>query len=186
MLTSSVDVNSHCQAGNIPLALKEKTTVGIGFKLELWGKIAKAGFLVPQTPLRKWNLDGWLHKSWMIRHRCRDVRQLLTSVNLVKPKDPPSEDSFNDDGLLLRNHPHAEDADSDPSSRDGGSDPFSRDGDSDPFSRDDDSIVKADGPSSRSPSSDKPVVYFPPPKNPHSSQARTSPPSNAASPNPAG
>ena len=168
MLISSVDVDSHCKAGNIPMALKDKTKVGIGFKVEVWGKIAKAGFLVPQTPLWKWDLDDWLHKSWLIRNRCIDVRHLPTPLDLLKPNDPPSEDPLNVGDLPLRNRPYVDDADSDPSSKEG------------------DSATKADGPSSGSPSSDNPTVYFPPLKKPPSNQARLSPPSNAASLNPTG
>ena len=76
----AADVNDRCMAGTIAEAIKERTTIGLGVKLESWFKAQKAGWLVPQAPMRKWDLGPILHPTCLVSHRCLDfqvVRRLL-------------------------------------------------------------------------------------------------------------
>ncbi|KAI9885498.1 MAG: hypothetical protein M1823_002727 [Watsoniomyces obsoletus] len=78
--TDARNVDGQCRVGNIPQAVKEKTTVGLGLKFEVWFKAAKEGFIVLQSPVHKFDLDslldGLLHRTWDVSHHCFDIKKI--------------------------------------------------------------------------------------------------------------
>ena len=87
-------MNDRCMAGTIAEAIKERTTIGLGVKLESWFKAQKAGWLVPQAPMHKWDLGPILHPTCLVSHRCLDfqvVRRFLgLDARQGRPASSPS------------------------------------------------------------------------------------------------
>ncbi len=91
-----IDVDWQCRVGNIAQAVKERTTLGLGLKFEVWFKAAKEGFVVLQSPIHKFDLDslldGLLHRTWVVSHHCFDIRKIARALGLGSPgsqENPP-------------------------------------------------------------------------------------------------
>lgn len=65
--------------------------MGVGLKLEAWFNAEKDGYLIPRTPVHKWDLGGLLHPSWTVDNRCFDLRRLFLPGSHSEPGQAPRE-----------------------------------------------------------------------------------------------